>query len=33
MTWKFHMDDSTEIMYDIILRKDILIEVGLNLNF
>ena len=33
VTWKFHVDDSTRCRYDMILGRDILIELGLNLKY
>ena len=30
--WKFHVDDSAKVSYDIILVLDILTELGLNLK-
>ena len=32
MTWKCHVDDSTKVRYDIILRQEILTELGLYLK-
>ena len=31
--WKFHVDDSANVRYDIILGRNILTEIGLNLKF
>ena len=33
VTWKFHVDESTNVRYDIILGWYILTELGLNLKF
>ena len=33
VTWKFHVDDSTKCIYDMILERYILIELSLNLKF
>ena len=33
VTWKCPVNDSTEVRYDIILGRDILTELGLNLKF
>ena len=33
MTWKFHVNDSAKGRYDMILGRDILTELGLNLKF
>ena len=33
MTWKFHMDVSAKVRYDIILGRDLLTYIGLNPEF
>ena len=33
VTWYFHVDESDKVIYDMILGRDILTELGLNLNF
>ena len=33
VTWNFHVDDSVEGRYDMILDRDILKALGLNFNF
>ena len=33
VTWKFHVDESTKGLYDILLGQYILTELGLNLKF
>ena len=33
VTWNFRVDDSAKGTYDIILGRDIFIELGLNPNF
>ena len=33
VTWKCHLDDSTKGRYDLILRRGLLTELGLNFKF
>ena len=33
VTWNFHVDDSAKVGYDIILGRDILTELWLNIKF
>ena len=33
VTWKCRVDDSAKVRYDMILGRDILTELGLNLDF
>ena len=33
VTWKCHVDESTNVRYDMILGRDLLTALGLNLKF
>ena len=33
VTWKYHVDDPTKVRYDMILGRDLLTALGLDLNF
>ena len=33
VTWYFHVDESAKVIYDMILGRDLLTELGLNLKF